>query len=80
MLTTILTHDSTHALSKHLISCSDIGDAIDRYDFESYEEVCWLISSVYSKQSINARARSEEEAANLARQLDLLLENMVNNL
>lgn len=33
LLTTILTHDFTHTLSKHPISCSDIGDIIDRYDF-----------------------------------------------
>ena len=33
LLTTILTNDTAHALSRHPISCSDIGDIIDRYDF-----------------------------------------------
>jgi hypothetical protein len=33
LLTTILLHDPSHIASQNPLSCSDIGDVVDRYDF-----------------------------------------------
>lgn len=57
---------------------------IDCYDFQNYEEVCWMVQTIYSPTtvafSLNKQMLSDEEASNLTRQLELLLENMVHNL
>ncbi len=52
LLATILINDGFHRSSKNTLSCSDIGDIIDRYDFESYEETCWMIEAVYCNRNI----------------------------
>lgn len=85
LLTTILLHDASHRASHSPPTCSDIGEIIDCYDFESYEEVCWMIQTTYSTTTLAFFQKkngitSEEEAEGLARQLELLLENMVHNL
>ncbi len=43
LLTTILITDSRLTLAKELPNCNEIGDVVDRYDFQRYEEVCWYV-------------------------------------
>lgn len=84
MLTTILLHDHSHPISQAPPSCDVIGEVIDCYDFQNYEEVCWMVQTIYSPStvafSINKDMISDQETRELTKQLELLLENMVHNL
>ena len=69
LLATILLRDPKHKLAQEAPSTSDIGDVIDRYDFEKYEEVCWLIEAIYCREKALGKERfSEEEGKALASQ------------
>jgi hypothetical protein len=81
LLTTILLHDHSHPINQTPPTCDAIGEVIDCYDFQNYEEVCWMIQTLYSPSTTAfsqlSQLTSDDEAKGLAKQLDLLLENMV---
>lgn len=77
LLTTILLHDYSHHISQVPPSCDVIGEIIDCYDFQNYEEVCWMVQTIYSPTtaafSLNKQMVSDEETRELTHQLELLL-------